>query len=46
VNDCLEAQATPREVAQVLEQAILMAEIPAFAYRSTVREAIDAFQGP
>ena len=29
-----------------LEQTILMAEIPAFAYRSTVREAIDAFQGP
>lgn len=44
VNECLEAQATPREIVQVLEQTILMAEIPAFAYRSVVREAIDAFQ--
>ena len=44
VNECLEAQATPREIVQVLEQTIRMAEVPALAYRSAVRQAIDACQ--
>ena len=43
VNACLEAEATPREIMHVLDQAILMAEIPALAYRAAVRKAIDAF---
>ena len=44
VNACLEVQATPREIMQVLEQTILMAEIPALAYRAAVRKAVEAFQ--
>ena len=44
VNACLEARATPGEIIHVLEQTILMAEIPALAYRAVVRKAVDAVQ--
>lgn len=42
VKACLETKATPTEIMQVLEQTILMAEIPVPGYRAVVRKAIDA----
>jgi alkylhydroperoxidase/carboxymuconolactone decarboxylase family protein YurZ len=43
VQACLKSGATPQEVMQVVNQVILMAEIPASFYRSVVTEAIKTF---
>jgi alkylhydroperoxidase/carboxymuconolactone decarboxylase family protein YurZ len=44
VHECLHARATPAQIMQVVDQAILMAEIPACVYRTVVREAIEDFR--
>ena len=44
VVECLKSGATREEVADVLRQAILMAEVPAEVYSRIVNEAIDDFK--
>ena len=44
VDDCLKAGASREEIMEVLRLAILMAEVPAEVYDTTVREAIDGFE--
>ena len=44
VIECLKSGATREEVADVLREAILMAEVPAEIYSRIVNEAIDEFK--
>jgi len=44
VKNCLKSGATCRNVTDVLQKAILMAEVPVEVYTKTVKDAIDAFE--
>jgi len=44
VENCLRSGATRDEIMEVVGMAILMAEVPANAYRAMVSDAIDDFE--